>query len=414
MCKKNIFIYFSLIILLTACFKSAPSKEELTKRAEQGDVVAQYELSKAYYTGKFGVYDKENALKWGIKAGDQGDPTALLFVSIILYDEHKEKNKKKIEEFQEKGFQSFPLILEKANKGDEYAQLFAGCYYLTKKYAHKDVQKAIEFLKKSSDQGNKYAQYELGRIYIDDENHKNYQQALILLKKSANQNFCSAQTKLGEIYEKGYGVNVDYEQAFYWYELAAKQNAAQALFRLSKMYEEGLGREKDPELAAKYLNQAAIQNSVIKLLLLFDFEEYEDEKGNINLALIEKCAKENNILAQDELGRIYATGRKNIKQDLGKAKEWWKKAAEQGLGSSQTGLGILYYEENDYHNAKKWFEKAAEQDFTLAQFFLGIMYENGEAVKQDYHKAKDWYGKACDNGNQEGCDAYARLSKEGF
>ena len=39
-----------------------------------------------------------------------------------------------------------------------------------------------------------------------------------------------------------------------------------------------------------------------------------------------------------------------------------------------------------------------------------VMYENGEGVRQNIFEAKEWYGKACDNGDQDGCDAYARLN----
>ena len=41
------------------------------------------------------------------------------------------------------------------------------------------------------------------------------------------------------------------------------------------------------------------------------------------------------------------------------------------------------------------------------------MYANGEGVRQNYKIAKEWFGKACDNGLQQGCDAYRELNQVG-
>ena len=42
---------------------------------------------------------------------------------------------------------------------------------------------------------------------------------------------------------------------------------------------------------------------------------------------------------------------------------------------------------------------------------LGAMYYAGRGVRQNYAVAKEWFGKSCDNGNQNGCDAYRTLNK---
>lgn len=53
---------------------------------------------------------------------------------------------------------------------------------------------------------------------------------------------------------------------------------------------------------------------------------------------------------------------------------------------------------------------AAEQGDAKAQVTLGFLYEKGRGVRKNLATAKDWFGKACDNGNQTGCDYYARLN----
>ena len=78
-------------------------------------------------------------------------------------------------------------------------------------------------------------------------------------------------------------------------------------------------------------------------------------------------------------------------------------------------MGVLYSNghgvRQDYYKAKEWYKKSAEQGNAKAQFNLGILYEDGLGVRQNLSEAKEWYGKACDNGFQKGCDAYARLNR---
>ena len=70
------------------------------------------------------------------------------------------------------------------------------------------------------------------------------------------------------------------------------------------------------------------------------------------------------------------------------------------------GLGVR----KDYQKTRLWYEKSAAQRHANAQYGLGFLYENGKGVRQNRTIAKEWYGKACDNGFQDGCDAYARLN----
>ena len=42
------------------------------------------------------------------------------------------------------------------------------------------------------------------------------------------------------------------------------------------------------------------------------------------------------------------------------------------------------------------------------------MYAKGEGVRQNYKIAKEWFGKACQNGLQQGCEAYRHLDGTEF
>ena len=65
----------------------------------------------------------------------------------------------------------------------------------------------------------------------------------------------------------------------------------------------------------------------------------------------------------------------------------------------------------DYGKAFEWYLKAANQGDVDAQLNIGLMYYKGEGVLQNEDNAKEYFGKACDNGEQEGCDSYRILNQ---
>jgi TPR repeat protein len=79
--------------------------------------------------------------------------------------------------------------------------------------------------------------------------------------------------------------------------------------------------------------------------------------------------------AQYFLGRMYAGGQ-GVEQDEAKAAEWYRKAAEKGVGD--------------------------------AQYRLGDMYENGTGVPADLEYAYGWYSVAAHVGNAKGAQAFER------
>jgi hypothetical protein len=57
--------------------------------------------------------------------------------------------------------------------------------------------------------------------------------------------------------------------------------------------------------------------------------------------------------------------------DLETAKDWYTKAANQGLPQAQNRLGVLLADSGDKESAKEWYTKAADQNFDWAQLNLG-------------------------------------------
>ena len=120
-------------------------------------------------------------------------------------------------------------------------------------------------------------------------------------------------------------------------------------------------------------------------------------------------ATQGNARAQFELAYMYDEGN-GVAQNDTKAREWYLKSANQGNDHAQNNIGYMYEQGNgvrqDYVKAKEWYLKSANQGFAQAQFNHGAMYVRGRGVRQSYSIAKELFGRACDNGEQNGCEAY--------
>ena len=130
------------------------------------------------------------------------------------------------------------------------------------------------------------------------------------------------------------------------------------------------------------------------------------------------------------VGTIYANGY-GVEQDLGKAVEWFEKAAARDHAEAQFILGKYCYDgsvgKQDYAKAFEWYEKAAELGYAPAQCELAWMYLEGrypdpaEAGDEDLDglsaeefnstewyarneadvKAFEWFEKAAEQGYAE-------------
>ena len=213
-------------------------------------------------------------------------------------------------------------------------------------------------VRKSAEQGNADAQFNLGRLYHEGQSvPQNYVEAVFWFRKAAEQGVAEAQFNLGRLYHKGHGVPQDDAQSAAWYRKAAEQGDADAQFDLGRLYHKGRGVPQDDTQAAFWFRRAA-------------------EQGNAE--------------AQYLLGLTYALGH-DVPQDDTQAAAWYRKAAEQGVAEAQFKLGLAYKDgrgvSQDDAQAAFWYRKAAEQGDAEAQFLLGLSYYLGVGVPQDYVEA---------------------------
>ena len=123
-----------------------------------------------------------------------------------------------------------------------------------------------------------------------------------------------------------------------------------------------------------------------------------------DLTPIFRRATQGDLEAQCHIGICYYEG-KGIEQDVQKAVEWYRKAAEQGYADAQNRLGVRYdrgegVEENS-KIANEWYLKAAKQGHAKAQFNIGWHYYIGDGISENPKQAAYWFSKAAVQGHAE-------------
>ena len=142
-------------------------------------------------------------------------------------------------------------LMPLADQGNKNAQFNLGKAYHIGLGVPKDYQKAVLWYRKAADQGEANAQTNLAFLY-DLRNRgepQDYGKAAFWYRKAADQGHSNAQTNLAYLYQTGHGVPKEYRQAEMWYRRAANQGYANAQANLASLYAQGLGVPQDFRLA---------------------------------------------------------------------------------------------------------------------------------------------------------------------
>ncbi len=222
-------------------------------------------------------------------------------------------------------------------------------------------------LQSKSNDGDAQAQFDLAYCYITVE--KTLESALNWLKKSAEQGLVNAQLALG----------------LYYY-FSGIEKLDNDFFYLLRDRRPPLGLAVDPmDLAhrMKMLNEDESDEPFVVAKLAFDWFKKAAEQGLAD--------------AQYWLAHCYYDG-KGIGKNVELAFEWFKKAAEQGLDYAEYELARCYYEgmgiDQNFELAREWTLKAVNQEYTKAYLLLGDLYSHGRGVEQNNEVAFDCYKKA--------------------
>ena len=332
------------------------------RAALKGCEPAYGELANIYLEG-IGV-DKniKEAIKWGKKALENGNPQPLIDIAdeCLLDDEYQYL------------YESSSMLAE---KGVKEGQFYVGLCYDRGYYVESNLLNAIKYYTASANQGHASAYNNLALIYENggDGVKADINKAIYFYKKSIALNNSTAMTNLALIYYRGDKVEQNYEEAFKYFKMAADLGSYRGQFYVGLFYDRGYFVESNPKKAMEYY-------------LMVDDQDDGTAYNNIAFA--------------------YEHGH-GVPQDLNKAIEYYEKAIALDNWTAKTNLALLYYNQDNYESAYKYFKMAADEENPTGQFYVGLFYDRGYYVSQDYNEALRYYLMV---GDQDDGTAYNNIA----
>ena len=160
--------------------------EWFLKSAQEGNKFAQYSLANLYYYGNGVEKDLSQAFLWYRKSSEQGQPYAPYAVAQ-MYDkgEYISQSEETAQRYYKVALSGF-LELESKGQADDNLYYKLGAMYKKGLGTEIDIPKAIEYFEKSAE--NMWSTYQLGRLYLfgAEELEKDKEKAVEWLTKSAN------------------------------------------------------------------------------------------------------------------------------------------------------------------------------------------------------------------------------------
>jgi TPR repeat protein/ubiquitin-protein ligase len=394
--------------------------EWFRKAAEKGHMNAQFRLGMCYQAGDGVDKDPVEAFKWWLKAAELGHIAA--------------QGKLGISHMRGVG------VTRDTLKAAQW--LSKATISVQEKEAQDALRNLMEELRKTADNGDAAAQFELGVCYAEGCGvTKDLNESCHWLRKAAEQGYAKAQMELGFRYAAGKGAPKNGAEAVKWWRMAAEQGDAFAQRLLVNCYANGDGVPLDLLEAFRWSLKAPLPVGGMGALGLtvtqFDLGlGYGSLSGAEALELNRDAAERGDAEAQCYLGLCYFNGDR-VPRNLDLAQKWFRKAAEHEYAPAQRILELLPHSgesapqdpvavdssgatwwpaadlqfnlgarfergngvKRDPSEAVRWYLKAAEQGYALAQHNLGNCYEKGIGVGPDAEEAVKWYGKAASQGD---------------
>ena len=223
--------------------------DELRKKAEAGDAVAQCDLGICYGYG-YGIEQNfTEAVQWHQKAANQGMAEAQYYMGNYY-------------EFGDGVSQSYTEAVKwyrmAANQGHKYAQNNLGSCLYDGRGIQQNYSEAVRFFLAAAEQGLDRAQCSLGICYENGIGvSQDYAEAVKWYRKSAEQGYARGELCLGLCYDKGNGVSQDHTEAVKWYKSAVEKGDGAAMYYLGISYGYGYGVEKNQNEADRLYKMSA-------------------------------------------------------------------------------------------------------------------------------------------------------------
>jgi len=343
-----------------------PQVLKLREEAEGGSSEAAVELGKIYAEGQLLQRNLSEAERFLEQALEAREPSAYHPLGILLL---RTSNNGQDVERAARAFE----ILRAAAATDPDCSIALGQLRSQGQFVKQDFDEAEKRFQAAADMGSANGLYWLGWLLAGEAGFPERidpARAETTLEQAFEQGSIEAGRLLVALLRSGERLPKNEEKAFSLVAKAAESNSDARLF-LGELYEEGAGVEASPQKALEAYRAAA--------------------KGG-------------NVRAMNKLGLLYSAAEGPIETDLAQAREWFDKAAAQGLAIAHLNLALLIDTEaepgsEEGRKAAEHLIVAAGAGITDAQDRLGAWYRDGRHVTRDLVAAATWFRPAAQAGN---------------
>ncbi len=246
--------------------KDVPTGLELLEQASQkGDVDALLKLGDLYMDGKFVESDSKRAVGYyhAVLTLYPDDPTANIRMARAYREGRGVERDLAV---------AADYLKISSNAGNRMATRDLGLSYMWGSGVERQEDKAVQLLRSAAEHGYTYAWHDLAETYgaaIGPE--VDASQNFRLNMRGAREGHVSAMIGAGIALMSGFGTQRDPEAGILWLERASAStgwDAPDAMYRLAEVYKFGIGVDKDPKKAREWELRAANAGSATAMFHL--------------------------------------------------------------------------------------------------------------------------------------------------
>ena len=341
--------------------------EWFERSAKQKNKFAQYSLANLYYYGNGVEKDLSQAFLWYRKSSAQGQPYASYAIAQMYNKgEYVNQSEETAQRYYKSALSGF-LKLESKDQADDNLYYKLGSMFKKGLGTDIDMDRAIDYFKRSAEMNNKNGLYEYGKeLLLGEHIPQDKEKAVKLLEKAIKLENINAKRILALEHITAEHLEQDIDKGLAMLTECADSGDTCACYKLGKIYFKGEIVLQDLDKAEKYLLLAEdnefTQYALGKLYL--QKEKYDVQKA---VDYFEKSA-DKNMWSSYQLGRLYLFGSEGLEKDKTKAVEWLTKSANDGNEYAQNML-----------NNMAQFENAV-----IANTIFGLFANLSRCIEDDY------------------------------
>ena len=341
--------------------------EWFERSAKQKNKFAQYSLANLYYYGNGVEKDLSLAFLWYQKSSAQGQPYASYAVAqMYSKGEYVSQGGETAQRYYKAALSGF-LKLESKEQADDNLYYKLGSMFKKGLGTDIDMDRAIDYFKRSAEMNNKNGLYEYGKeLLLGEHIPQDKEKAVKLLEKAIKLENINSKCFLALEYISGEHLDQDIDKGLAMLTECADSRDAYACYKLGQIYFKCEIVLQDLDKAEKYFLLAEdnefTQYALGKLYL--QKEKYDVQKA---VDYFETSADKNNWSSY-QLGRLYLFGAEGLEKDKTKAVEWLTKSANDGNEYAQNML-----------NNMAQFENAV-----IANTIFGLFANLSRCIEEDY------------------------------